>query len=76
MGSPSIPTCLWLPRYMEQKATIDAIFVLAFALFTYVNPVPTVTSVPRLVQSFVGEGLSKNLVQECLSPDPRGLSKL
>ena len=34
---------------MEQKATIDAIFALAFGLHTYVNPVPTVTGAPNLV---------------------------
>lgn len=32
-----------VPEYMEQKATIDAIFAIAFGLYTYVNPVPTVT---------------------------------
>ena len=35
---------------MEQKATIDAIFALAFGLYTYVNPVPTVTGGPDLVK--------------------------
>ncbi len=35
---------------MEQKATIDAIFALAFGLYTYVNPVPTVTGGPNLVK--------------------------
>jgi len=35
---------------MEQKATIDAIFALAFGLYTYVNPVPTVTGAPNLVK--------------------------
>ncbi len=35
---------------MEQKATIDAIFALAFGLYTYVNPVPFVTGAPNLVQ--------------------------
>jgi carbon-monoxide dehydrogenase catalytic subunit len=35
---------------MEQKATIDAVFALAFGLYTYVNPVPTVTGAPRLVK--------------------------
>ena len=38
------------PEYMEQKATIDAIFALAFGLYTYVNPVPFVTGAPLLVQ--------------------------
>lgn len=35
---------------MEQKATIDAVFALAFGLYTYVNPVPTVTGGPDLVK--------------------------
>lgn len=38
------------PEYMEQKATIDAIFALAFGHYTYVNPVPFVTGAPSLVQ--------------------------
>lgn len=28
---------------MEQKASIDALFALAFGLYTYVNPVLTIT---------------------------------
>jgi carbon-monoxide dehydrogenase catalytic subunit len=35
---------------MEQKATIDAIFALAFGLYTYVNPIPTITGAPNLVK--------------------------
>jgi carbon-monoxide dehydrogenase catalytic subunit len=35
---------------MEQKATIDAIIGLALGLYTYVNPVPTVTAAPNLVK--------------------------
>jgi carbon-monoxide dehydrogenase catalytic subunit len=44
-----LPVVAAAPEYMEQKATIDAVFALAFGLFTYVNPVPTVTGAPRLV---------------------------
>ena len=44
------------PEYMEQKATIDAVFALALGLYTYVNPVPTVTGAPNLV---------KLLTQDC-----------
>jgi carbon-monoxide dehydrogenase catalytic subunit len=29
---------------------MDAVFALAFGLYTYVNPVPTVTGAPRLVK--------------------------
>jgi carbon-monoxide dehydrogenase catalytic subunit len=45
-----LPVAAVAPEYMEQKATIDAIFALAFGLYTYVNPVPSVTGAPNLVQ--------------------------
>jgi carbon-monoxide dehydrogenase catalytic subunit len=45
-----LPVAAVAPEYMEQKATIDAIFALAFGLYTYVNPVPPVTGAPNLVQ--------------------------
>jgi len=45
-----LPVAAVAPEYMEQKATIDAVFALAFGLYTYVNPVPTVTGGPSLVK--------------------------
>jgi carbon-monoxide dehydrogenase catalytic subunit len=47
---PQLPVAAVAPEYMEQKATIDAVFALAFGLYTYVNPVPTVTGGPNLVK--------------------------
>ncbi|MFA5367946.1 MAG: anaerobic carbon-monoxide dehydrogenase catalytic subunit [Dehalococcoidia bacterium] len=47
---PDLPVAAAAPEYMEQKATIDAIFALSLGLYTYVNPVPTVTGAPRLVK--------------------------
>jgi len=47
---PDLPVAAVAPEYMEQKATIDAVFALAFGLYTYVNPVPTVTGAPNLVK--------------------------
>lgn len=47
---PDLPAVAVAPEYMEQKATIDAIFALAFGLYTYVNPIPTVTGGPDLVK--------------------------
>jgi len=47
---PDLPVAAVAPEYMEQKATIDAVFALALGLYTYVNPVPTVTGAPRLVK--------------------------
>ncbi|MFX1238918.1 MAG: anaerobic carbon-monoxide dehydrogenase catalytic subunit, partial [Promethearchaeota archaeon] len=43
---PDLPVVAAAPEYMEQKATIDAVFALAFGLYTYVNPIPTVTGGP------------------------------
>jgi carbon-monoxide dehydrogenase catalytic subunit len=51
-----LPVVAAAPEYMEQKATIDAVLALAFGLYTYVNPVPTVTGAPNLV---------KLLTQDC-----------
>jgi len=53
---PDLPVVAAAPEYMEQKATIDAVFALALGLFTYVNPVPTVTGAPQLI---------KLLTQDC-----------
>lgn len=53
---PDLPVAAVAPEYMEQKATIDAVFALALGLYTYVNPVPTVTGAPNLV---------KLLTQDC-----------
>jgi carbon-monoxide dehydrogenase catalytic subunit len=47
---PDLPVAVAAPEYMEQKATIDAVFALAFGTYTYVNPVPTVTGGPNLVK--------------------------
>lgn len=47
---PDLPVVAAAPEYMEQKATVDAIFALALGLYTYVNPVPPVTGAPNLVK--------------------------
>ena len=47
---PDLPVAVAAPEYMEQKATIDAVFALAFGLYTYVNPIPTITGGPNLVK--------------------------
>ncbi len=47
---PDLPVVAVAPEYMEQKATIDAIFALAYGLYTYVNPIPNITGGPNLVK--------------------------
>jgi len=45
-----LPVAVTAPEYMEQKATIDAIFAVAFGLYTHVSPVPPVTGAPDVVK--------------------------
>ena len=47
---PDLPVVAVAPEYMEQKASIDGIFALAFGLYTYVNPVLTITGGPDLMK--------------------------
>lgn len=47
---PDLPIAVTAPEYMEQKATIDAIFAVAFGLCTHVSPVPPLTGGARLVE--------------------------
>ena len=48
-----LPVAAAAPEYMEQKATIDAIYALALGLYTYVNPVPPVAKAPNLVKLLI-----------------------
>jgi len=48
MSVPDLPLVADTPEYLEQKAAIDAIFALAFGLYTSINPVPKVIGGPGL----------------------------
>ncbi len=50
---PELPVLACAPEYMEQKATIDAIFALALGLYTYVNPHPPIGGAPNLMRLLV-----------------------
>jgi carbon-monoxide dehydrogenase catalytic subunit len=47
---PDLPIAVTAPQYMEQKATIDAVFALAFGVFTHVSPTPPITGGERLMK--------------------------
>uniref|UniRef100_A0A7J2THL0 Carbon monoxide dehydrogenase n=1 Tax=Archaeoglobus fulgidus TaxID=2234 RepID=A0A7J2THL0_ARCFL len=40
---PQLPIAATAPEYMEQKATIDAIFAITYGITTHVSPVPPIT---------------------------------
>ncbi len=56
----ALPVAVTAPTYMEQKATIDGIFAVAFGLYTHVAPLPPVGGAPRLVKLLTSdvEGLT------------------
>jgi len=47
---PALPIAVTAPQYMEQKATIDAVFALAFGVLTHVSPKPPITGGIKLVK--------------------------
>ncbi|KAF1086653.1 Carbon monoxide dehydrogenase [Sporotomaculum syntrophicum] len=50
VDTSDLPVAVTAPQYLEQKATIDAIFALAFGLYAHLAPTPPVTGGPELVK--------------------------
>ncbi|NLL51310.1 MAG: anaerobic carbon-monoxide dehydrogenase catalytic subunit [Peptococcaceae bacterium] len=57
---PQLPIAVTAPEWMEQKATIDGVFAVAFGAYTHLSPTPFVTGAPNLVKLLTGdvEGLT------------------
>ncbi len=49
---PQLPVAVTAPEYMEQKATIDAVFAVAYGLTTHVSPIPPITGSDKAVKLF------------------------
>jgi len=47
---PQLPIAVTAPEWMEQKATIDGVFAVAFGTYTHLSPTPFVTGAPNLVK--------------------------
>lgn len=47
---PQLPIAVTAPEWMEQKATIDGIFAVAYGAYTHLSPTPFVTGAPQLVK--------------------------
>jgi anaerobic carbon-monoxide dehydrogenase catalytic subunit len=44
-----LPIAVTAPEWMEQKATIDGIFAVAYGAYTHLSPTPFMTGAPQLV---------------------------
>lgn len=47
---PQLPVAVTAPEWMEQKATIDGIFAVAYGVYTHLSPTPFITGAPQLVK--------------------------
>ncbi len=47
---PQLPIAVTAPEWMEQKATIDGVFAVAYGAYTHLSPTPFITGAPQLVQ--------------------------
>jgi len=47
---PDLPIAVTAPEWMEQKATIDGVFALAYGALTHISPVPFISGAERLVK--------------------------
>jgi carbon-monoxide dehydrogenase catalytic subunit len=67
---PDLPIAVTAPEWMEQKATIDGIFAVAYGAFTHLSPTPFLTGAPDLVKLVTEdiEGLTGGKV--ALGDDP------
>jgi len=45
-----LPIAVTAPEWMEQKATIDALFAIAYGTYTHLSPTPFITGAPKLVK--------------------------
>ncbi|ADY57084.1 carbon-monoxide dehydrogenase, catalytic subunit [Syntrophobotulus glycolicus DSM 8271] len=52
---PQLPIAVTAPEWMEQKATIDGIFAVAYGTYTHLSPVPFMTGAPKLVKLLTEE---------------------
>ena len=45
-----LPIAVTAPEWMEQKATIDGLFAVAYGAYTHLSPTPFITGAPKLVK--------------------------
>lgn len=65
-----LPIAVTAPEWMEQKATIDGLFAVAYGAYTHLSPTPFITGAPQLVKLLTEdvEGLTGGKV--ALGDDP------
>lgn len=75
VDSSDLPIAVTAPQYLEQKATIDGMFALAYGCYTHLSPTPPVAGGPELVKLVTKdlEGITGGKV--ALGDDPVEVAK-
>ena len=70
-----LPIAVTAPEWMEQKATIDGLFAVAYGAYTHLSPTPFITGAPALVKLVTEdvEGLTGGKI--ALGDDPVQVAK-
>ncbi|CEK38151.1 anaerobic carbon-monoxide dehydrogenase catalytic subunit [Paraclostridium sordellii] len=67
---PDLPIAVTAPEWMEQKATIDGMFAVAYGAYTHLSPTPFVTGAPNLVKLLTEEVENLTGGKVALGDDP------
>lgn len=68
---PQLPIAVTAPEWMEQKATIDGVFAVAYGAYTHLSPTPFVTGAPKLVKLLTEDVEELTGGKIALGDDPR-----
>jgi len=67
---PQLPIAVTAPECMEQKATIDGVFAVAYGAYTHLSPTPFITGAPQLVKLLTQDVESLTGGKVALGDDP------
>lgn len=68
---PQLPIAVTAPEWMEQKATIDGVFAVAYGAYTHLSPTPFITGAPNLVKLLTEDVEAMTGGKVALGDDPR-----
>lgn len=72
---PDLPIAITAPEWMEQKATIDGLFAVAYGAYTHLSPIPFVTGPPNLVKLLTEDVETLTGGKVALGDDPIAAAK-
>jgi carbon-monoxide dehydrogenase catalytic subunit len=75
VDTSDLPIAVTAPEWMEQKATIDGIFALAYGAYTHLSPTPFITGAPQLVELLTEKAEDVTGGKIALGDDPVEVAK-